>query len=150
MIPTSNAKVVVIRAKRAPRKCTLNALLTATMISSHRKIDPLDRTCGCMLFTKVSCVTLRRLSSMRASPKTTEITIADAAINDWSRKPRTSVEGRVRNGSIDLPTADLQTVGIALACNQDGGGSVAERRLAYHLRSTHLPPLQRTVGTAAV
>ena len=78
MIPTSNAKVVVIRAKRAPRKCALNALLTATMISSQRKIDPPNRTCGCMLFTKVSCVTLRRLSSMRASPKTTEITIADA------------------------------------------------------------------------
>jgi hypothetical protein len=70
---------------------------------------------------------------MRAIPEIMGTTIADTTINEWKRKPRTSVkEGLVMAVLIvipHVPTTDLRTASFTLAGNQDGGGSVANMRL---------------------
>lgn len=49
-----------------------------------------------------------------------------------------------------ISTADLQTVGFALAFIQDGGGSATGMQLVHQLRGVYFPPLQRAASTVVV
>lgn len=49
-----------------------------------------------------------------------------------------------------ISTADLRTVGFALAFIRDGGGSATGMLLVHQLRGVYFPPLQRAASTVVV